>query len=106
MIVDVLLPSALFLVGVIVVFLYSRIDKKVDRLVGGQELHLKHVIPLVLGIGIMVTITLFIPEYALLGLFLFAYIAILFLLSSAEFFFTCISISLLINSLIYLIIYC
>ena len=81
MIIDVLLPSALFLVGVIVVFLYSIINKKVDRLVGGQELHLKHVIPLVLGIGVMVTITLFIPEHALLGLFLFAYSSILFLLS-------------------------
>lgn len=81
MIVDVVLPSALFLVGVIVVFLYSRIDKKVDSLVGGQELHLKHVIPLVLAIGIMVTVTLFIPEHALLGLFLFACTAILFLFS-------------------------
>lgn len=81
MIVDILLPSALFLVGVIVVFLYSKIDKKVEGLVGGQELHLKHVIPLVLGIGAMVTITLFIPQYALLWLLLFAYIAILFLLS-------------------------
>ncbi|MGD2066632.1 MAG: hypothetical protein PVI43_05630 [Candidatus Bathyarchaeota archaeon] len=81
MIVDVLLPSALFLVGVIVVFLYSRVDKKVDTLVGGQELHLKHVIPLVLGIGVMVTVVLFIPEHALLGLFMFAYVAILFLFS-------------------------
>ena len=81
MIVDVLLPSALFLVGVIVVFLYSRIDKKVDQLVGGQELHLKHAIPLVLAIGVMVTVIMFIPEHALLGLFLFAYVAILFLFS-------------------------
>lgn len=81
MIVDVLLPSALFLVGVIVVFLYSRIDNKVDSLVGGQELHLKHVIPLVLAIGLMVTVIMFIPENALLGLFLFAYTAILFLFS-------------------------
>jgi hypothetical protein len=79
MIVDVLLPSALFLVGAIVVFLYSRIDKKVDSLLGGQELHLKHVIPLVLAIGVMVTVIMFIPEHALLGLFLFAYVTILFL---------------------------
>jgi hypothetical protein len=79
MIVDVLLPSALFLVGVTVVFLYCRVDRKVDRLVGGQELHLKHVLPLVLAIGVMVTVVLAIPEYALLGLFLFAYTAILLL---------------------------
>jgi hypothetical protein len=79
MIVDVLLPSALFLVGVTVVFLYCRVDRKVDMLVGGQELHLKHVLPLVLAIGVMVTVVLAIPEYALLGLFLFAYTAILLL---------------------------
>ena len=81
MIVDVLLPATLFLVGLIVVFLYSRIEKKVAQLVVGQELHLKHVIPLVLVIGVMVTVLVFIPEHALLGLFMFAYISILFLFS-------------------------
>jgi hypothetical protein len=79
MIVDVFLPSVLFLVGVTVVFLYARLEKKVDSLLGGQELHLKHAIVLVLAIGAMVTVILFIPEHALLGLFLFAYTAILLL---------------------------
>lgn len=79
MIVDVFLPSVLFLIGVIVVFLYSRLDKKVDHLFGGQELHLKHIILLVVAIGTMVTVILAIPEHALLGIFLFAYTAILFL---------------------------
>jgi hypothetical protein len=79
MIVDVLLPSALFLVGVVVVFLFSRLDRKVDRLIGGQELHLKHALLLVLAIGVMVTVVFALPEYALLGLFLFAYTAILLL---------------------------
>ena len=81
MIIDVVLPLTLFLVGVIILFLYSRIDKKVDGLIGGQEFHLKHVIPLVLAIGVMVSVIMFIPEHALLGLFLFAYVAILFLFS-------------------------
>ncbi len=79
MIVDVFLPLVLFLVGVIVVFLYFRLEKKVDSLLGGQELHLKHVMVLVLAIGAMVTVILVIPERALLGLFLFAYTAILLL---------------------------
>lgn len=79
MIVDVFLPSVLFLVGVTVVFLYARLEKKVDSLLGGQELHLKHAVVLVLAIGAMVTVILFIPERALLGLFLFAYTAILLL---------------------------
>jgi hypothetical protein len=79
MIVDVFLPSVLFLIGVIVVFLYSRLDKKVDQLLGGQELHLKHIILLVVAIGTMVTVLLSIPQYALLGMFLLSYTAILFL---------------------------
>jgi hypothetical protein len=79
MIVDVFLPSVLFLIGVIVVFLYSRLDKKVDSLFGGQELHLKHIVLLVVAIGTMVTVTLSIPQNALLGIFLFAYVSILFL---------------------------
>ncbi len=79
MIVDVFLPSVLFLIGVIVVFLYSRLDKKIDRLLGGQELQLKHIILLVAAIGTMVTVILVIPEHALLGLFIFAYTAILLL---------------------------
>jgi len=78
MIVDVFLPSVLFLIGVIVIFLYSRLDKKVDQLFGGQELRLKHTILLVAAIGTMVTVILSIPEHALLGIFLFAYTTILF----------------------------
>ncbi len=79
MIVDVFLPSVLFLIGVIVVFLYSRLDKKVNHLVGGKEFRPKHAILLVAAIGIMVTVIIAIPEHALLGLFLFAYTTILFL---------------------------
>ncbi len=79
MIVDVLLPLLLFLIGVVVVFLYSRVDRKVDRLVAGQKLQLKHAILLVVAIGVMVTVIVSIPQYALLGIFLFAYTAILFL---------------------------
>ncbi len=79
MIVDVFLPSILFLFGVIVVFLYSRLNKKVEHLVGGKELRPKHAVLLVVAIGIMVSVILAIPEHALLGLFLFAYTAILFL---------------------------
>jgi len=77
MIVDVFLPSVLFLIGVIVVFLYSRLDKKVDHLFGGKELQLKHIILLVAAMGAMVTVLVFIPEQSLLVLFSFAYIVTL-----------------------------
>lgn len=79
MIVDVLVPSVLFLIGLAVLFLHSRLDKKVERLLGGQQLQLKHAILLVAAMGSMVTILVFIPSYSLLFLFSFAYIVILFL---------------------------
>jgi len=79
MIVDVFLPSVLFLVGVTVVFLYSRLDRKVSQLLGGQELRLEHTILLVAAIAAMVTVIVFIPEQSILALFSFAYVVVLFL---------------------------
>jgi hypothetical protein len=79
MIVDVFLPSVLFLIGVVVVFLYSRLEEKVDSLFGEKEFQLWHIILLVAATGIMVTVLVFIPEQSLLLLFTFAYVAILFL---------------------------
>lgn len=79
MIVDVLLPSVLFLIGVVVVFLYSKLDEKVDYLFGEKEFRLWHIILLLAATGIMVTILVFIPDQSLLLLFTFAYVAILFL---------------------------
>ncbi len=79
MIVDVLLPSVLFLIGVVVVFLYSRLDEKVDSLLGEKEFRLWHIILLVAATGIIVSILVFIPTQSLLLLFTFAYVAILFL---------------------------
>ena len=79
MIVDVFLPLVLFLIGVIVVFLYSRLEKKVDQLLGGQELQLKHIILLVAAMGAMVTVLVFISEQSILVLFSFAYVVALFL---------------------------
>jgi hypothetical protein len=79
MIVDVFLPSVLFLVGVTVVFLYARLDKKVDSLLGGQKLRLEHIILLVAAMGAMVTVLVFVPEQSMLGLFSFAYVVSLLL---------------------------
>lgn len=78
MIVDVVLSSILFLIGVVVIFLYSRLDTKVDSLLGEREFRLWHIILLVAATGIIITILVFIPEQLLLLLFTFAYVGILF----------------------------
>jgi len=79
MILDVLLPSVLFLIAVATIFLYAKFEKKVDSLLGGTELRIGHVVLLVAAIGIIVTILVFVPERAMMVFFLFAYSTILFL---------------------------
>jgi len=79
MILDILLPSVLFLIAVATVFLYAKLEKNVDSLLGGHEFRIGHVVLLVAGIGIMVTILVFVPENAMMVFFLFAYSTILFL---------------------------
>lgn len=79
MIVDIFLPSVIFLLGVVVVFLYLRLEEKVDSLLAGKELRLWHIGLLVAATGIMVTILVFIPEQTLLLFFIFSYVATLFL---------------------------
>jgi presenilin-like A22 family membrane protease len=79
MILDILLPSVLFLIAVAIVFLYAKLEKKVDSLLGGHEFRIGHVVLLVAAIGVMVTILVFVPEKAMMVFFLFAYSTILFL---------------------------
>jgi hypothetical protein len=79
MILDVLLPSFLFLIAVAVVFLYARFEKKVDSLFEGRKLRIEHAVLLVAAIGIMVTVLIFVPERAMMFFFLFVYSVILFL---------------------------
>ncbi len=79
MILDVLLPSVLFLIAVATVFLFAKLEKKVDSLLGGQELRIGHVVLLVAAIGVIVTVLVSVPERAMMVFFLFAYSTIMFL---------------------------
>lgn len=79
MIVDIFLPLILFLIGVIVVFLYSRLNKNLNSLLGEKEFRFWQILLLVAATGIIVTILVFMPEQSILLLFTFSYVAILFL---------------------------
>ena len=79
MILDVLLPSTLFLIAVAIVFLYALYEKKVSSLFGGREFRVGHVVLLVIAMGTLVTVLVFVPEEAIRILFLFSYSAIFFL---------------------------
>lgn len=60
-------------------YLNSKLDEKVDSLLGEKDLHLWHIILLVAATGITVIVLVSIPEQFLLLLFTFAYVSILFL---------------------------
>ena len=77
--IDILLPTTLFLVGVAAVILHTRLSNKVEHLLGGQQLQLKHITLLAAAMATMVTVLVFLPEQSLLFLFSFAYVVILFL---------------------------
>ena len=77
--IDILLPTTLFLVGAAAVILHTRLSNKVEHLLGGQQLQLKHIILLVAAMATMITVLVFLPSQSLLFLFSFAYIVILFL---------------------------
>ena len=79
MILDVLLPSVLFLIAVAIIFLDSKFEKKVSSLFGGTQLRISHVVLLAAAIGIIVTVLVFIPEVTMMVFFLFAHSTILFL---------------------------
>jgi len=79
MILDVLLPSVLFLIAVTIVFLYARFEKKVGSLFEGLELQIGHIVLLVAAIAIIITVLVFIPEVTMMVFFLFAHSTILFM---------------------------
>ena len=78
--IDVLLPSALLLITVAILFLYIRYEGKVRSLVGGRKFRPRDAVLLVAAMGVMVTILALIPKLdIILVLFLGIYSLVLFL---------------------------
>jgi hypothetical protein len=76
---DIVLPSVLFTVSVASLLLYVRYERRIRILFGGQRLHAREAVIMVLAMGIMITIIAFIPQQAIMVLFLFSYSVILYL---------------------------
>ncbi len=79
MIIDVLLPSVLFVIMVIVVFLYRRYERKFSSFFGEKELRLRDIVLLVAAMAVMVTVLVFIPSIAIMVGFLYVYSMVLFI---------------------------
>lgn len=79
MLFDVVLPSTVSIIIVAIVFLYGKFETKMKSLFEEREFRIRDVVFLVIAMGVMVTIIAFIPQQAILILFLAAYSLVLFL---------------------------
>jgi hypothetical protein len=78
---DVLLPSTLFFLSAVAVFLYSKLETKVKLILEEKKFSIRDVVMLVVVMGIAVTVLVFIPGEAIRILFLIFYSIALFLLT-------------------------
>lgn len=79
MVIDVLLPSVLFLIMVTVVFLYTKSQRRFRSFLGEREFRLRDVILLVMAMGIMVAVLVIVPSVAIMIGFLYAFSVALFI---------------------------
>jgi hypothetical protein len=80
---DVLFPTLLFVVTLVAMFLSSKAEYKFKATVEERELGNRDVALLVAMIAVLVSIIAFIPQMAIMALFLFSYSSLLFTVSYA-----------------------
>jgi len=78
---DIMLPTALVLIAVATIFLYSKLEKRVKTLFEEREFSIKDALLLVIAMGGMVTLMVIIPSQAILVLFLWVYSVALFMIT-------------------------
>ena len=79
--VDAAMPFALFLVTVVALLLGKRVEGKLKATFEEREFRTRDTVLLVVLIGVAVSIVVFVPQVALIGLFLFSYASLLFTFS-------------------------
>ena len=78
---DIVMPLALFGVTLAAMLLNSRIEGKLKNTIEERELRTRDLILLVAMISIMVSVIVFIPQLAIMAVFLFSYSTLLFTFS-------------------------
>lgn len=79
MIFDLSLPSVLFLLGMLSILLYSKFERRITSLLEEREFHVRDAALLVLAMGTMVSVVVFVPQIALMVVFLSVYSLITFI---------------------------
>jgi hypothetical protein len=80
---DILFPTLLFAVTLVAMFLSRKAESKLKAAVEERELGNRDVALLVAMIAVLVSIIAFIPQMAIMALFLFSYSSLLFIVSYA-----------------------
>jgi hypothetical protein len=76
---DVAMPTVLFLVTVVATFLSRKVEGKLKTSLEEKEFRTRDTALLVISMGVVVSVIVFIPEMALMALFLFSYSMLLFM---------------------------
>jgi hypothetical protein len=80
---DILMPAILFVVTLMAMFLNKRVEAKLKATVEDREFGSRDVVLLVTMIAVMVSVIVFVPQMAIMALFLFSYSSLLFMVSYA-----------------------
>jgi hypothetical protein len=78
---DILMPSILFVVTLVAMFLNKRVEAKLKATVEDREFGSRDVALLVVIIAVAVSVIVFIPEMTIMAVFLFSYSSLLFTVS-------------------------
>lgn len=81
MLFDIAMPLTLLLVTLASAFLNEKAEGKLKTTLEERELTMKDVILLVAGMAVVVSIIVFIPQMAIMALFLFSYSSLLFIIT-------------------------
>jgi hypothetical protein len=76
---DVVMPLALFLVTIAAMLLNGRAEKKLKGVLEEKELRTRDTVLLVASVGVAVSLIVFIPQLAIMIIFLFSYSMLLFI---------------------------
>jgi hypothetical protein len=76
---DLTMPTVLFLVALLAMFLNKKVESKLKGALENREFRTRDTILLVATMGITISVVVLIPELALMAIFLFAYSMLLFI---------------------------
>jgi hypothetical protein len=78
---DILMPSILFVVTLVAMFLNKRVEAKLKATVEDREFGSRDVALLVVIIAVAVSVIVFVPQMTIMAVFLFSYSSLLFMVS-------------------------